>query len=329
MLDAHGEDRVFDSVSNRTLRGYGSVAGAVGLILFALVGFFLSIRGSPGLLSFHSMTTVPLIIAVGLFASAFVTLRSPTRVIVGEQELTVMRGQMEVGRWRWEQIALAPAGQAAVSNKRVLKLYGEAGKVLVTLSDDLSDFDTMAAEIKRRMAEHPSAQRSKVALGKGRRNGVLLTVGGILFFALAFFNGWNALNERQAADLLRTQGQPAQAVIVRKFTAPDGRTRRIEYRVDAPDAPLANVEVAPLIWTLLQERQRIAVTAVPGRPDISRLIAGQIDDSMQGDPRLMLILSVAIGVISIVFFIVGTLSLRGLEVKWDSQRRRPRLDRVG
>jgi hypothetical protein len=118
-------------------------------------------------------------------------------------------------------------------------------------------------------------------------------------------------------------------VIVRKFTAPDGRTRRIEYRVDAPAAPLANVEVAPLIWTLLQERQRIAVTAVPGRPDISRLIAGQIDDSMQGDPRLMLLLSAAMAVMSIVFFIVGILSLRGLEVKWDSQRHRPRLDRVG
>ena len=135
-------------------------------------------------------------------------------------------------------------------------------------------------------------------------------IGGVLFFALAIANGWMAAHDRQAKDLLLSQGQPAQAVITRKFTAPDGRTRHIEYQVDVPGAPTENVEVAAGLWSMLREQQRINVTAVPGRPDISHLIAGQIDDSMKADPKVMLLLSVAIALISIIF-VAGALSCAG------------------
>jgi hypothetical protein len=315
MLDTTDDDnQIFDCVSNRRLRGLAALAGGVALVVVATAGFFLSLRTSPNVFAFHMMTTMPMILAVGLFATAFATLRSPTRVIISRHELAVFRGQHESGRWSWEQLAHTTGIQSSFNAKRMLKLYGESGKVLVRLSDDLRDFDTMAAEIKRRMAENPSAQRTKVAVHTGRRKGLGLMIGGVLFFALAIANGWMASRDRQAKDLLQTQGQPAQAVVMRRFTAPDGHTRRIEYKVDAPGAPIENVEVAPALWAMLQEHQRINVIAVPGRPDISHLKAGQIDDSMQADPKVMLPLSIAIAFIAIVFFAAGALSWRGMEL---------------
>jgi hypothetical protein len=330
MLDStDGPDQVFDCVSNRRLRGLAALAGGVALVVVATAGFVLSLRTSPNIFAFHMMTTMPMILAVGLFATAFATLRSPTRVIISQHDLAVFRGQTEFGRWRWEQLAHTSGIQSSFNAKRMLKLYGESGKVLVRLSDDLRDFDTIAAEIKRRMTENPSAQRTKIAHHTGRRKGLGLMIGGVLFFALAIANGWMATHDRQAKDLLLTQGQPAHATVMRKFTAPDGHTRRIEYKVDTPNAPTENVEVAPGLWAILREHQRIPVTAVPGRPDISHLKAGQIDDSMQADPKVMLLLSIAIAFISIVFFVAGALSWRGLELKWDKERSRPRFARIG
>ncbi|MDB5318982.1 MAG: hypothetical protein JWN40_613 [Phycisphaerales bacterium] len=325
MTQPHPEPKVFDSLSNRGLRGYAAAGAGLTLVTVATVGFFLSLRTTPGLAAFHSMTTMPMILAVGLFASAYTTLRSPTRVVVGDTELTVMRGQSRVGRWRWEEIAHAAAAQTAMSHKRALKLYGQSGKLLVTLTDDLSDFDAMSNEIKHQMAQHPSAQRATVAHGKMRRRGAGLMVAGVLFFALAISNGGMATSDRRAAELLQTQGQPAQAIIIRKFTAPNGHTRRIEYKVDAPGAPTENVEVTPLLWALLQPNQRIDVIAVPGHPDVSHLRTGQVDEKMTGDPRVMLIASAVIALLSIVSFIAGILNWRGLELKWDRQRNRPHL----
>ena len=330
MLDApDDQDLVFDSLSNRRMTGLLSLAGGVALVVVATAGFFLSLRTSPNLFAFHMMTTMPMILAVGLFASAFATLRSPTRVIITPHDLTVFRGQTEFGRWRWDQLAMTSGVQSSFNAKRIIKLYGDSGKVLVRLSDDLHDFDAMAAQIKLRMSQNPSAQRTKVAHHTGRRKGLGLMIGGLAFFALAVANGWLATHDRNAKDLLLTQGQPAQAIVIRKFTAPDGRTRRLEYKVDAPNAPTENVEVAPAYWTMLREGQRIGVTAVPGRPDISHLVAGQIDDSMQADPKVMLLLSIAIAFISIIFFVAGALSWRGVELKWDKERSRPKFVRIG
>lgn len=330
MLDGTDEQNlVFDSVSNRRMRGLAALAGGVAMVVVATAGFFLSLRTSPNLFAFHMMTTMPMVLAVALFTSAFATFRSPTRVIIGQHDLAVLRSEHEFGRWRWEQLAMTSGVQSSFNAKRIVKLYDDSGKLLVRLSDDLRDFDTMAAEIKRRMAENPSAQRTKVAVHTGRRKGLGLMIGGVLFFALAIANGWMASHDRQANDLLLTQGQPAQAVVMRRFTAPDGHTRRIEYKVEAPGAPIENVEVAPAYWTMLRESQRIGATAVPGRPDISHLIAGQIDDSMQADPKVMLLLSIAIAFLSIIFFVAGVLSWRGVELKWDKERGRPKFVRIG
>jgi hypothetical protein len=328
MLEQHGRELVFDSIADRARRGYAAVAGGVALVLAAVVGFFVALRTGPGPMAFQAMTTLPVLLAIGLFASAYATLRSPTRVIVGAEGLAVLRGAAEMGRWRWDQIAVAADGRLATSNRRTLKLYGSAGKVVVTLTDDVRDFDGMMAEIRRRMSEHPAAERATVARGKHRRTGAFLMIAGVAFFAVAGANAWIEWHQITAKELLRTQGRPAEAVVVSTFTAPDGRTRRIEYKVDAPGAPTENVEVTEALWQDLEAGQRLPAIAVPGRPDVSRLMAGQVDDSMSGDPKMMLVLSGVMAVMSIVFFMVGVLARRGLEVKWDAERQRPKLVRV-
>jgi hypothetical protein len=321
--------QVFNSISNRRLRAFISIAAGIALVLVAVAGFFFALRSkNSNFIAYHALTTFPMIIAVGLFASAYPALRSATRVIVGEHDLTVFRGPSELGRWPWTQIALASTAQST-GHKQILKLYGDTGKLLVTLTEDLEAFPAMVDQIKRRMAQNPSPQRTSVAHRTGRRRGIFLILGGLAFLALAAANAWLAFSDRQSAHLLKTQGQPTQAIIIRKFTAPDGHTRRVEYRIDAPSAPLENVEINPALWQLLQEQQRVPAVAVPGRPDISRLTIGQIDDRMNADPNLMLFLSAGITLMSLFAIAAGLLNYRGLDLKWDKSRHRPRLARIG
>jgi hypothetical protein len=71
------------------------------------------------------------------------------------------------------------------------------------------------------------------------------------------------------------------------------------------------------------------VIAVPGRPDVSHLTTGQIDDPMHPKPGMMLLLSAVIGVMSLVFVAGGLLNRRGLDLKWDAAQGRLRLVRAG
>jgi hypothetical protein len=330
MLETPSGARVFESLSNRRLRAYLSLAGALLCLLIAAAAFTVALKANTNLVAFHAGTTVPAIAAVALIASAFTTLRTPTRVVAGPEELIVLGGKAALGRWPWHQIALASTGSAANSGKRLLTLYDDAGKTLVKLTDDLADFDLLVAEIRRRMAEHPSEHRATVATRKGKRRGILLVLGGVAFLALAGANGWMAIHDQDAAELLKSQGKPATAIIVRKFTAPNGHTRRIEYHIDAPNAPTENVEINPALWPFLQEHQRLPAIAVPGRPDVSHLVTGQIDDdNMKADPKLLLLLSVVIGLFALLAIAAGLLNYRGLDLKWDKERGRPRLVPLG
>src|SRR5258705_11944793 len=177
VIDPHPGDVVFDSVSNRRLRGYGAAAGGVAAVVVAVAGFLLSLRTDHGPISFHAMTTVPMIAAVGLFASAAATLRSPTRVILGEQELRVMRGETALGRWRWDELALAPIGQAPISHKRILRLYGEAGAGLVPLRHDPGKFGAVVAAVRLPLGQPPPPERPGGAPAMGGWTGVCRLAG--------------------------------------------------------------------------------------------------------------------------------------------------------
>ena len=94
----------------------------------------------------------------------------------------------------------------------------------------------------------------------------------------------------------------------------------VERDADAgDDAPLANVEIEPRMWATLEEGMQINVVAVPGRPDVTQLPVGQIDNNFVPAPRTILLVCVPMALLGIVFFVSGILSWYGLEIKFDSK----------
>ena len=141
--------------------GFLSLAGSVALVVVATAGFFLGASHQPKRLRLshddddaHDPGGGPLRHRAGHPPLAHA-------VIIGQQELIVFRGRREFGRWPWEQLAHTSGIGSSFNARRMLKLYGNSGKVLVRLTDNLRDFDTLAAEIKRRMTQSPSAHAPK------------------------------------------------------------------------------------------------------------------------------------------------------------------------
>ena len=73
---------------------------------------------------------------------------------------------------------------------------------------------------------------------------------------------------------------PETAEIVRRFIAPNGTTKRIEYRLvnAAGVSATRNVEVEPGFWDRLGNAKTIDVIWVPAEPFASRLLDGEVNE---------------------------------------------------
>jgi hypothetical protein len=297
-----------------------SLAGAAGLVLVTIVGFFLALHLNKGMFDLQLMTTVPMLGAVGLFMAGWRTLRSPVELRLSDRGIEIIGRKAEIGQWSWDRLAFADTATTAMGSKQFLRIYNTDGRLLARLSQDFENFDGMVASIQQRLAQRASPAGTHVERRKARRTGTFLMLGGVLAWALAGINVWFAISDRQAAELMTKQGVPTAATIVNKFIAPDGRTHRVEYRVAGAghDAPLVNVEIEPLLWITLQAGSRIQVIAVPGHPEISRLLAGQIDDHFAPAPGTTLLVSVGVALLGVFFFVGGILARRGIDIRFNN-----------
>lgn len=316
--DEHSEE--FAVYGDPRSRAYLLIAGGVGLALFAVAGFFVALRSNPSAFGLQAMTTLPMMGAIGLFAAAWRVLSLPQHVDLDDGGIRITARSGKVGSWSWDDIAFVETGQD-FSGTRQLSIYGLNGRRLARLSNRFDNFEVMVQSIQRRMADRASPSRVQAERRKHRKTGALLMFGGVVAWIMAGVNVWMALSDREAQRLLSERGVPAMATVVEKFIAPDGRTHRIMYRVDhvPADSTPANVEIEPALWTTLDEGTPINVVAVPGRPDISRLAVGQIDDNFTPKPEIMLLVCAAVAVMGIVFFVGGVLSWIGIEIKFDSE----------
>jgi hypothetical protein len=173
----------------------------------------------------------------------------------------------------------------------------------------------MEAAIRARQTQSPRA--ADVKRGQGRRKGLFFMLFGVIFLALGVANICISLKESRDRELFQKFGRPTHGTVVRQFIAPNGRTHRIEFRVDgAPNAPVVNVEVNQILWMSMIPGKHIPIIAVPDRPDVAHLAIGEIRDNSMPSSGIMIVLSVAIGLFAIATFVVGVLAFRGFQAKW-------------
>ncbi len=279
------------------------------LVAVAAVGFFIALRLPENVLRLHATTTLPMIGAFSCLGAAFTLWRSPREVRLTPAGVSVSYAN-RTDEFPWDQIALAAKADTGMSGGKALKLYDGAGRVLAKLSDNLIGFDDLARALDARLAARPHVRASTVTASHSRKRAALLALGGMAALALAGANGWLAYDDARAARLLREAAVAGEAIIVRKFIAPDRRTHRIEFRVaDVADAPLENVEFDRILWAVVAEGQRLPARYVPAEPGISRLEMGQIDAEPMS-PTMQVVGSVFVGLLGLALVVASVLEWR-------------------
>jgi hypothetical protein len=293
-------------------------------------GFILALQGPHNVFRFHLQTTLPAIFAFGFFATGYVFTRAPREVEVSSQGLQI-RFARATKHLSWSDISWSDLQTQAFTNRKVLTLYGNDGKVVVKLPANLEQFDSLAESIKKRLEDHPSPHASALRWRKSKRSGVMLLMLAIIPLAGSVWLAWMAYATNRDNQLMHTQGVQTEAILVRKFIAPDGRTHRIEYRVaeTGEGAPVHNVEIDKLDWTLLQPGAHLPVKTVPGHPEIAELLSGEIKDEVLNPSTTMnVLLSLGVFVMGIMFLVFAILRIKGIDIITDPMTGKLKVERL-
>jgi hypothetical protein len=307
------------------------IVAGIGAFVFAAAGFVVAIRGRVGPMGLQGMTTLPMLLGIGLLTAGLSLLRTPRRVVVGPEGLTVeyRRGCRRIG---WDEVGSASVETGGTSHRRRLNLTDRAGKSIVKLDESFSRFDVMASLIANHVEAKGDDTAAWILRKKARRQAALAFAIGLFMAFACGFVAWMTYQKQRADRLLAARGQPGEAEIVRRFTAPNGVTKRLEYRVVAPDGPgpTENVEVAPDYWDSLEGDRTVPVIVVPGEPGISHLEEGQVDDDDFTKTPLGGYALAALGGLMALFMLgMSPLAWNGWDLSHDSKTKTWTIKRYG
>lgn len=125
---------------------------------------------------------------------------------------------------------------------------------------------------------------TRIMSRKAKRMALIVFATGAFLGSAAVFIGLETREGRRTDALLAQKGIPWEGELVRRFIAPNGWTRRIEYRVAG--SGVKNVEVHPAVWDQLEHARTVPVVYVPDEPDVDRLLFGEVkDDDFTKTPK--------------------------------------------
>ncbi len=183
----------------------------------------------------------------------------------------------------------------------------------------------MASLIANHVESKGDDTASRLLRKKARRQATMAFVIGLLMALGCGFIIWTTYQKQRAERLLDERGRPGEAEIVRRFLAPNGVTRRLEYRVVGTDGRSAteNVEVEPAYWESLEGTTTIPVIVVPGEPGISRLEEGQVarDDEFTRTPGGGYLLGALGGLLALFLLVTSVLMWNGWDLAQDRKTR--------
>ncbi len=327
-LDA---DLVFSRRESTRSSSAWCLVGGLAALGFAVLGLLLALVSQVGQLALHSMTTVPALIGIGAIAASRLMARTPKQVTVGPQGMCV---EMDKGHqcYPWERIGWCAVGTSGMTHRRQLTICDTGGKTIATLSDALEDFDTLVEQVQSHIALKGDGTAEIIGKRKGRKSAVITGTIALVLTAVAIANLWMAFEQRRATKLLKEDSVPGEAEIVRRFIAPNGVTRRLEYRVDSPDGQTAtrNAEVTPAYWDQLEEATTVPVMYIPHEPAISRLVEGEVESKGMGEsPGFMIGLSCALLAMCAVFLATAVMQWLGWDIDLNSKTGRVSIKRFG
>lgn len=319
--------RVFENTDPHTSDPTIFYVGAFGLILFAIISFIGAIRMRNGQMTLHLTTTLPTIVAVGLLTRAVSIKKLPKKIVVAPDSLEVTT-KKSTTRYPWSEIGSAVTANIINSPKTCLRITNTAGRTVVQVDESFPRYRDLVELVQRYVDAKPDDTALRLAVKKAKRTAVLTFVFGCFLATAAIFITIESRGKQRAAELLSAKGVPGEAEIVRRFTAPNGVTRRIEYRIAGSDA--TNVEVNEAVWNQLEGAEKVPVFYVPGEPNISRLERGQvIDDDFMSTPLGGTLMSVLGGLMALFVLAYSPFAWMGYDLAYNQEQKQWKVKRYG
>jgi len=250
--------------------------GGIGLIVCGIGGLVVAISSRGGQLWLHLTTTAPILLADGMLARGFSLRNLPKRIVVGPDAIEVTN-RAGTKSYPWSEIGSAASVNLLNSHQSCLKISDVSGKTIIQIDESFPDYKRLVELVLSGVDAKPDDTSTRIMSRKAKRMGIMTFVfGSFMAFAAIFIANETYQNQR-AAQLLSKQGVPGEAELVRRFTAPNGVTRRIEFRT-AGTEKLHNVEVEPIYWNQLENAKTVPVLYVPDEPNIICLFSGEMTE---------------------------------------------------
>lgn len=300
-------------------------------IIAAGVGFVVALKTDVGLFRLQAMTLLPVLVGLAFIGKALQGRSQLVSVALDTTGITLINrnGSQHLS---WGQVAWNAESLQPLSYVARCTLYGVDGRMLARIPAVVDQFNDLIALINQHVKTQPNAQAEHVRRARLRRQSPLVFGFGLVMLAIVGFLLWTEIQDHRSSRLLAGESVEGLATIERKFVAPDGRTKRVEYRVDArrkdgsrPDP--VNVELEPSIWESLREGSKFPVTFVPADPDVSRLAMSQRDDGLKLGMMPKILLFGGGSVFAIFCLVMGTMNWFGIDIVLDSQTKKIRIAR--
>ncbi len=323
---------VFERSESQVRRGGWMLLGGVVMACVAVLGFLLALFSRADQLSVHAMSTLPMIIALGLLAGGWTLSSGPRSVTIDDAGLQIERGR-GTERHQWSEIGWVTV-TATTARQRRLVLYDVSGKKMAALGEVFDSFDDLISIVKSKVADQPTSVGPGIQLRKARKSAVLMASFASLMILAAASLAWMTYGEQRAARLLETDAVEGVATVDRLFVAPNGSTTRIEYTVtnEAGESGSRNAEIELEVHAELMaaDAESVPVMFVPAEPAISRLQRGEIvDDDFMDSPAGGYGLSALVTLMCLFFLGAAALQWRGWDIDLDSKTGKISIKRFG
>lgn len=273
------------------------IMAAAGAAMWVCLSLAAAIFGNTSFVAMQISTLIPAFLMIGSLHRAVSLTRTPQRIAIGAYGVQIRRGS-QTASYRWNQIGWSKYNPmvGAYLPTPELRIFDLNGKTLVTHGASVGNLEKLAKFVEQRIATKQIDTGTEIKRKKQRKEALLGIGVGPLMLVGAAFLAWDARNQQNNDRLLAENPIETQATVVRAYTAPNGRTRRLEYSFTARDGQSVahNAEVLPQVWELFREQPQIPIVYAQDKPTVTRLALGEVNsgpDAMPAWQKYALILS--------------------------------------
>jgi len=321
------DNQVFENPSSQAGNPMYSFLGGIGLIIFAIVAFIFAMGTRPGQMMLHMTTTMPTIIAIGLLTRGFLLRSQPIRIVVGPDGMEITTKQ-STRRFSWSEIGSSTKTNILNSNKTCLRVTDAAGKSIVRIDESFPGYQRLVNLVEFHIDAKQDDTSFRIMSRNAKRVGILSFAFGCFLAAAAVFIALTTRESQRAQELLLAKGVPGEAELVRRFVAPNGVTKRINYRING--SKIMNVQVEPSFWDKLEHAKAVSVVYVPEEPDISRLQFGEAkNNDFTKSRRGGYLLAGLGGLMALLFIALSPFAWWGYDLAFEKDQKIWQLKRYG